>query len=405
MKNGVLIMGGDYPLGSSALRKRMIYEGLKRQGIKIELLHYFPAITTRDSEMSESYVKFFLPFKKREISTQSKINRSILSIFPRVIGILNVLIYLEKMHFDFVLMSSGFFEGLLLRYYTRARGAKLFIERGDENRRRYFKKKRIADYLAIWYEDLFDKFIIQKCDHLFVVSKYLEKKYSNMHVDLIITRATPSFVDMGTFIKHGNRNMEKFLTKEQIRFLKNDSLNITFCGSYVFHNGLNFFLECASSIMGKDNKYFQIVLVIFKGHITELKHKIDQLGLSRQVLLVENINGIDIPSIYNQSDILVLPEMGIEVANAGFPGKVAEYLASGKAIISTEFSNLTDYLHTGENVLMSTLGDKEKYCLNLRLLLKDKNLRKRLGENARRTAASHFSLSKGVQYLVDSINS
>ncbi|RZB29735.1 MAG: hypothetical protein SRB1_02015 [Desulfobacteraceae bacterium Eth-SRB1] len=401
MKVGVFIIGGDYPLGSSALRKRMMHYGLKMHGIKTELLHFFPAMSIEDIKKSEDFVHFFLKPKQKKITTENKIQRSLFSIILRLKGIFRVIRWMKHYEISFVLITGGFLEGMLLSRYCKKNKVKFFVERCDENRRKFLKIKSVKDYFAIIYEELFDKYIIKKCDRLFVVSKYLEDKYRNMHSKLSIIRATPSFVDLPAFDSCSNRKLLDFLTQEQKRIIENDKLNIVFCGSYIFHNGINFFLESASEL--KEKHTFQIIFIIFKGHIKLLYQKIDKLALNKHFLLIENVMSDNIPAIYKKSDILVLPEMGIEVANAGFPGKVAEYLASGKAIISTDFSNLTDYLQHDYNAMMSDSGDKETYISNLNYLLEDSSLRERIGKTARNTAETHFSLKKGIQYLVDSI--
>jgi len=404
MKTGAIIIGGDYPLGSAALRKRMMHYGLEAYGIKVELLHYFPALPKKDHSQSEDFVQFLLNPSENEIPTEKKINRSVFSIFSRIKGILRVIYYLKQSKKDFLLISGGFFEGFLLSYYCRTKKMRFFIERADENRRRYLGKKLLSDYLAIKYEDLFDQYIIKKCDCLFVVSKYLEIKYREMHSGLNIVRATPSFVDIDTFNVQSNKELGDFLSLDQKQCIENDKINVVFCGSYIFHNGIDFFLECASKLIDSHSTYFQIVLVIFKGHIQLLLEKIYKLQLTKNILLIENVMSKNIPAIYKHSDILVLPEMGIEVANAGFPGKVAEYLASGKAILSTEFSNLIDFLQHDYNVMMSQIGDKHTYMYNMKCLLQDGDLRERLGRNAKHTAQKYFSLIDGIKYFVDIVD-
>lgn len=404
MKYGAIIINGDYPLGSAALRKRMMHEGLLLFGIETELLHYFPALSVEDQLNSEPYVRFFQKPSKNGSSTESKMSRSVFSIISRIVGILGVIQYLRSRKVQFLLISGGLIEGVLLTAYCKTNNVKYFIEKADENRRKFLQKKKIKDHLAILYEDLFDKVVIKKCDRLFVVSKYLEEKYRSMHKGLVPSRSTPSFVDLEANQLSRELPLAGFISPKQESFIRNKKINVVFCGSYIFRNGVDFFLECAARIIHNDQMDFQIVLVLFKGHMRLLNQKIHELDLEKNIIIIENVLSQKIPAIYNHADILVLPEMGIEVAHAGFPGKTAEYLASGKAIISTEFSNITDYLKHEHNVLMSPIGDKKSYIANLKRLIVDEDLRLRLGKNARRTARDFFSLDYGIKYLVDSIN-
>ncbi|MBI9035785.1 MAG: glycosyltransferase family 4 protein, partial [Bacteroidales bacterium] len=161
------------------------------------------------------------------------------------------------------------------------------------------------------------------------------------------------------------------------------------------------FLDAAAQL--KDELDFEIIFVFFKGDVKAIKDYAIQLGIGDRLHIFENVNYPYIPAIYNKSDILVLPEMGQVVANAGFPGKTSEYLASGKAVISTDFSNLKDVLKNNENVMMSSLGDLDAYVGNLRSLIRDPDLRSRLGVQALKTAIQYFDYKNGVSPLVDEL--
>jgi glycosyltransferase involved in cell wall biosynthesis len=402
---GAIIINGEYPLGSAALRKRMIHDGLKNFGFETELLHYFPKPSHQEIADSEHFVHFFLQPTAIIRSTESKINRNLFSIVSRVVGILRIIKYLRNRKVNFLLISGGFFEGVFLKSYCRSNNVKFFIERADENRRRFLPKKGIKDRLAIYYEDLFDWHVIKHCDHLFVVSEYLEKKYSDMHDKLSISRATPSFVNLRSYKTSSELALSEIISTDEEMFIRNNKVNVLFCGSYIFKNGIDFFLECASTLINRDNLDFQIILIVFKAHRNLLDKKILDLNLLKNTIIIENIMSWKIPAIYKHADILVLPEMGIEVAHAGFPGKTAEYLAAGKAIIATEFSNITDYLHHEHNVMMSPIGDVDSYTSNFKRLLVDPTLRNRLGVNAKDTAQKHFSLNDGIKYFLNEINS
>jgi glycosyltransferase involved in cell wall biosynthesis len=102
----------------------------------------------------------------------------------------------------------------------------------------------------------------------------------------------------------------------------------------------------------------------------------------------------ELPAFYKNCDILFLPEHGNIIANAGFPGKTAELLASGKPIISTKFSDLELYLRHDDNSLLSEIGNQKTYTLNLKRLLDDEQLRQRIGKNARLTAENFFDFKK-----------
>jgi glycosyltransferase involved in cell wall biosynthesis len=137
--------------------------------------------------------------------------------------------------------------------------------------------------------------------------------------------------------------------------------------------------------------------------VNEIKEYSEKLGIDKQVHIFEDVPFQYIPAIYKKSDVLILPEMGKEVANAGFPGKTSEYLAAGKAIIATDFSNIKDVLKHEKNVMISPVGDVPLYSENFVRLITDSSLRDYLGRNAIQTAIEKFDYRKGVMPLVEEL--
>jgi len=394
---GIIFTRGDYPIGSSALRIRLWNKGFIANQIDSKIVITFPSPSEEDLLNSEKFVYFALKPVKRK-------TRNVISIFLKIIGILKGYIYLKKNRdLDFVfLYGIGFLEGYFVKRFCKISKVKFFAERCDENRQQFCKKKlSIVDFLALYNDKLFDKYILNKTNTFLVVSEYLEKKYRQIYPNHNIKRSVPSFIDYEQFQKYQKNDIFS-ITGRDLSIFKSNKLKIVFAGSCIFTNGLEFFLECAS-VSHKRNLDFQIVLIFSKGDVNLIKNLILKLKIENVVTIIEDIYYPYIPAIYKHSDILVLPEMGDVVANAGFPGKTAEYLASGKAIITTDFSNLKDYLKHGYNCMMSSIGDLDKYTENLNRLILEKSLREHLGQNAILTAIKYFDYKKGVLPLVEEL--
>jgi glycosyltransferase involved in cell wall biosynthesis len=244
---------------------------------------------------------------------------------------------------------------------------------------------------------------LPQVDTLFVVSEYLEEKYKRTHGNLNIKRSVPSYLDYDLFLQYQKADIFK-LPNYNFDILRNDSVKILFSGTCIFTNGLTFFLDCVSQlILSNSSLKVDIIFLFFKGHVDFIRNYTHKIGLEDYVTIYENIYFQHIPAIYTYVDILVLPEMGEIIAKAGFPGKSAEYLASGKAIISTDFSNLKDYFFHEINCLMSPLQDRTSYSENLLRLINDEELRVKLGLNAIKTARKYFDYKKAVNPIIESL--
>jgi glycosyltransferase involved in cell wall biosynthesis len=71
------------------------------------------------------------------------------------------------------------------------------------------------------------------------------------------------------------------------------------------------------------------------------------------------------------------------------PIKVLEYMAFGKAMVIDEVSDLSKYLKEKDAALVCDPENEEKFAENIQLLLKDTDLRKRIGANAKRLAEDY----------------
>jgi glycosyltransferase involved in cell wall biosynthesis len=85
--------------------------------------------------------------------------------------------------------------------------------------------------------------------------------------------------------------------------------------------------------------------------------------------------------------VLSLPERRHAFAQMTLLG----VMALGKPVIVTENSGVINYVSNGETALLSPVGDAEELGAKMRLLLADKELREKLGKNAKDSVQNKFS--------------
>lgn len=401
---GVIFVAGDYPIGSSALRVRLLHEGLAANGVDTNVFLTFPAPSKKDVELSEDYVTFAFEPKVDDKNTHSKIKRGFSSVWGKLSGARKGYKFLKKHRneIDFVFSGVGLFHAWYAYRFCKKYGKQFFIERNDENRRKYDEKKNLISRLSSLEDEWFDKYVLPKADCLFVVSSYLEDKYKAKFPQLNIVRSTPSLLNYSEFKRYSENNIAD-LQKPETAVLANGKVTLMFAGSCIYTNGLKFSLDNAAALIKEHGYDCNIVWVIFKGYVAEMKAYAAELGIADHFTIIENVQFQYIPALYTYADILIFPEMGDVVANAGFPGKTAEYLASGKAICATQFSNITDVLVHGENAMIAPVGDAAKYRENLKALLDDPALRQKLGANGLQTALNEFDYKNGVLNIVQQL--
>ncbi len=108
-----------------------------------------------------------------------------------------------------------------------------------------------------------------------------------------------------------------------------------------------------------------------------------------RVIYIERAIGEDKKRIYERSSIFVLPSY-----SEGFSMAVLEAMASALAIITTPVGANRDILKHMENSILIPTGDEESLYTYMKLLVEDSKLRRKLGENARKTALENFHPDK-----------
>jgi glycosyltransferase involved in cell wall biosynthesis len=273
----------------------------------------------------------------------------------------------------------------------------------DENAKKFEGVNSLKDKIGIWNRDLYDKYIVNKSDYLFVISTYLYNKYKNLYPNLQIIPSTPSLVDVEDFEKRKSLDIS-FLFPDNYEFLKSRKNKFLYAGSCARPNGIFFLLENLAELKDKENFEFFVIFLISEGDPNVLLQKVKKLNIQDKVFIRGSVPQKYIPAIYEQlADYLFLPEHGDLCANAGFPSKTAELLASGKPIIATNFSDLSNYLINGYNSLISEVGDKFNYQSNLRKLLFDKKLCENLSLNSKLTAKETFHYINGAKKFANII--
>jgi glycosyltransferase involved in cell wall biosynthesis len=109
-----------------------------------------------------------------------------------------------------------------------------------------------------------------------------------------------------------------------------------------------------------------------------------------KVNFLGNIPNHELPEILNQHEMFILPSLW-----EGMPKTLLEAMACGLPVIGTRVSGIQEVIDDGENgILCNTDSASIKQAITR--LMEDEELKKRLGENARKTIEEDYSLTKLV---------
>lgn len=134
-------------------------------------------------------------------------------------------------------------------------------------------------------------------------------------------------------------------------------------------------------------------------------------GLPSNIKLHGFVAPAQLPTYYQQFDILLLPPQAQVYGASGrqdisrwmSPMKLFEYMAAGKAIVSSDLPVLREILTDGENALLAPPSHLDEWTTAVQKLIHNPTLRHRLGQAAQQTFRQHYTWSARAQKVLHAL--
>lgn len=277
----------------------------------------------------------------------------------KIKGLINTLIILKriKKKHDFKVLFYGteVWDEFFLFIFLKLMGVSIIRDCSE-----------IPDFIK--YEkkakNIHDFFLRQKLkmyDNLIVISDFLNSFYSQRFPNDKIFKV-PILVDMNRF-------------NSKVKKSKSGEILISYVG-YMGGNkdGLENLIDSMAIVAKTNNNTFlQLIGTAPDKDLLRLKNKVFSLGLSKRILFLGKKPVDEIPSLLENSDILVLARPNNVQAKAGFPTKLGEYLASGKPVVITVTGEIPKYLKNNLSAYLAKPDDIPDFANKLIYALSDEN--------------------------------
>jgi glycosyltransferase involved in cell wall biosynthesis len=125
----------------------------------------------------------------------------------------------------------------------------------------------------------------------------------------------------------------------------------------------------------------------------------ERLGIAQRVVFTGLLPRDAIPAHLIHAEVLALARPASRQAEAGFPTKLGEYLATGRPVVMTSVGEVGAYLSDGENVFLSPPDDVDAFADRLRFVLSHPDLAAEVGRRGREAAQRHFSYEENARAL------
>src|ERR1035437_795418 len=365
-----------FPEGNAATNRVYTYaKGFYENGLKVHVICFSSEYNTvGDGIINEIY--FYHPFGQRKRSKYFIIRRwqKFIKYFKTITLIrgINRNDKIIALHCYTHLLQTQLFAFILAKHFK----TKIIIER-SEHPMQYYKNDNALEQL---YGNLKVALETKLCDGIFCISNYLIDFYKSRGFSLQRLLLVPSTVDTERFNYH---------FKSQLPFDY-----ILYCGSLtILKDGVNILIESFVSI---SEKYPEINLVLIgKGDTIKeemiLKDLVATLNVDKRVIFLGKLSRKDIPAYLNNAKILALARPRSIVADAGFPSKLTEYLATGKPVVVTKVGEIPVYLKDNENAFLSEPDSVDAFADKLDYVLSNYEFAQQVGEKGKELTTTIFN--------------
>lgn len=171
---------------------------------------------------------------------------------------------------------------------------------------------------------------------------------------------------------------------------------IGYAGRLVAEKGVDVLIH-AAAILHKQNIPFKLCLAGTGNpdYVNRLKEIVKQEQIEDNVIFLGFIDDMD--SFINKIDIGVVPSVWKEPCSL----MLLEYMANGKAIISTNNGGQPEVIDSGENGILIDPSDAEALAESLKVLINDSKMRTRIGQAAKEKFETQLSFDKFVERTLD----
>lgn len=285
---------------------------------------------------------------------------------------------LEKQQIDFVILQTRFWLTTVVggRFAKRNKIPRILIEHGTSH---FTVHNPILDFFGRTYEHILTNYV-----------KTLVKKYYGVssqcvnwlkHFKIEAKGVLYNSIDI---TKYQEFNMQTYPLP-----VKEDTIKILFVGRMIQDKGIIELIEAYKRL----KKKYDIELVLAGEGPLFKKIKEE----NKDIIFTGSLKNEDVMKLYNSIDIFINPSY-----SEGLPTTVLEAGLMKCAVVATDVGGTSEIIEDGKEGLLCK-PEVTDIVEKLEILIKNKNLRKQLGENLHNKVIKQFSWENTTKQLLDII--
>ena len=243
---------------------------------------------------------------------------------------------------------------------------------------------------------------LNQASYIVVVSQALKENLLQLGIDEKKIIFYPNGIDLEKFNPEisGNAIRRHYQLKQ--------SIVAGFIGTFGEWHGVTELATAIIQFFNQPHKEKVKFLLIGSGKLYDKVHQmVKDSDNSENVILTGIVPQNKAPEYLAACDILLSPHIPNPDGTSffGSPTKLFEYMAMGKAIVASNLDQIGDILENEVDALLIQPGNPEKIVHSINRLIQEKELRKKLGNNAFEKVKLNYTWDAHVQKILDKIAS
>lgn len=241
------------------------------------------------------------------------------------------------------------------------------------------------------YDEIVRK-VFAEADRVFVASKYVHKTALRAGCDPHRLVLLANGVD----VKRFNPDLDGSFVKKRLGII--DQPIVFTLRWHEPKNGIEYLIKAVPFVMREIPN--AIFIIGGSGIMRKYHEKLaKKLQVNQHVLFVGHIPAAELPLYYAACDVFVIPSI-LEA----FGLVAVEAMACGKPVVGTNVGGIPDIIINGVNGFLVEPKNPQSIAEKIIILLKNPELRRKMGISARKIATEKFNIQKRIDKLLSTYN-
>ena len=232
---------------------------------------------------------------------------------------------------------------------------------------------------------------VQRYDHLFVISNPIKEYFVENGMPEEKISIYPMIVDPNRFTN---------IQKHDVGYRY-----IAYCGNLSnSKDGVADLIEAYGQSEAKVSYKLMLIGAKPSGREMEIYNSsIIKYGLEDRIIFRGSVERDEMPQILTDADLLVLSRPNNRQALGGFPTKLGEYLSTGNPVLVTRVGDIDKYIVDGENGYLSAPNDVEEFSKKIDGVFADYETAKRVGMRGKELVYNEFNYNVQTKHVVEQL--